>query len=139
LSLIVERSDGYKKLADCKTLGDHLRRRRRMLGLWQKEVGQILGVSKENVFNWETNHTKPMVHAYPDIMDFLGYCPVQYTKNLGDRIRLYRTHQGYSILELANILGVDECTLGSWERTLKSRPRYSSSRAVIQRILTPAA
>jgi DNA-binding XRE family transcriptional regulator len=93
----------------------------------------------ESVCNWEQNHTQPHVKVYPAIMDFLGYCPVQYPQSLGYRIRLYRTHQGYTILEFANILGVDECTLSSWERSIKSPIREARSREVIRRLFTPAA
>jgi DNA-binding transcriptional regulator YiaG len=96
----------------------------------------MLGVSKENVFNWETSHTKPMVQYYPAIMDYLGYCPVQYASSLGERIRLHRTHQGLTISAFAYILGMDECTLGSWERSVKSPIREVRSRAVIQSILS---
>jgi len=100
-----------------------------------KEVGQILGVTLESVLNWEQNYHQPVVQAYPAIMDFMGYCPVQYARTLGERIRLHRTHRGYTILEFANIPGIDECTLGSWERSEKSQIREARSRAVIRRIL----
>jgi DNA-binding transcriptional regulator YiaG len=101
-------------------------------------VGQILGVTTESVCNWEQNHTQPHVQAYPAIMEFLGYCPIQYAKTLGERIQLHRMHQGLSITAFANILGVDECTLGSWERSINSPIREAKSREVIQRIFTPA-
>jgi DNA-binding transcriptional regulator YiaG len=38
-----------------ETVGDHIRRRRILLKLLQKQVGQQLGVDKSTVHNWETN------------------------------------------------------------------------------------
>ena len=135
ISLKVERSDGYKKFADCKTLGDHIRRRRCMLGLWQKELAQMFGVCTWTVLNWEKNVSSPVVRAYPAIMKFLGYCPIQNPQTLGDRIRLHRVHLGYSQSKFSKILGVDECTLSSWECGVKSPFRHARSRAIIRKIL----
>ena len=94
----------------------------------------MFGVSARAVFNWEKNTSTPIVLAYPAIMEFLGYCPVQYPRLLGDRIRLHRIHQGYNMFEFANILGIDECTLRSWEHSLKAPARQAKSRAVISKI-----
>ena len=97
----------------------------------------MFGVSARTVFNWEKNASTPVVRAYPAIMKFLGYCPVQYPQLLGDRIRLHRTYQGYNISEFTNILGVDESTLRSWERSLEAPVRQAKSRAVISKIFMP--
>ena len=107
-----------------------------MLELRQIDVASKLGVDSFTLVNWEKGATNPMVRFYPAIMDFLGYCPVRYPQNLGERIWLHRTHQGLTILEFANIIGVDECTLGSWERGIKSSIREARSRKILQRIFT---
>ncbi len=57
------------------TLGDHLRYRRLMLKLLQRQVAQQLGASKETVYSWEHNRTKPALKYMPAIVGFLGYRP----------------------------------------------------------------
>ena len=56
------------------TLGDHLRRRRLELGLYQKDVAVRIGVTASTIWNWEHGWTigKRFV---PLIVDFLGYRP----------------------------------------------------------------
>jgi len=44
-------------------------------------------------------------------MEFLGYCPYQRTRSLGDQLPLHRRYQGFSYPELAKIL---ESTLSRW-------------------------
>jgi DNA-binding XRE family transcriptional regulator len=58
------------------TLGDHIKKRRLELGLFQKDVALILGVDESSVTNWEKNRTKPMLHLFPKIIEFLGYVPM---------------------------------------------------------------
>jgi DNA-binding XRE family transcriptional regulator len=41
------------------TLGDHIRKRRLDLGLWQKDVAATLEVSESAVTGWEKNWFKP--------------------------------------------------------------------------------
>jgi len=88
---------------ELKTLGDHIRARRLDLGLDQNEAARRMGVNPWTILNWEKANTQPHVRAYPAIMKFLGYCPAQYTKSIGERIRLHRIHRGLTILDLANI------------------------------------
>jgi DNA-binding XRE family transcriptional regulator len=42
-----------------QTLGEHIRKRRRELGLTLKEAGRILGVTDYTVINWEHHRTGP--------------------------------------------------------------------------------
>lgn len=97
----------------------------------------MFGVSARTVFNWEKNTNAPIARAYPTIMEFLGYCPIQSPQTLGGRIRLHRVHLGYRQLEFSEILGVDECTLSSWECGVKSPIRQAKSRTIISKIFTP--
>jgi transcriptional regulator with XRE-family HTH domain len=48
-------------------------------------------------------------------MDFLGYCPYQCGDTFGKKLRLHRTHQGFSQRALAGQLGVDPETISRWE------------------------
>ena len=117
---------------ELRTLGDHVRARRLDLGLDQKEAAKLIGVNPWTITNWERHHTKPHVRAYPAILNFLGYCPIQYPKSTGERIRLHRMHRGLTLLSLANILGVDVSTVGNWERD-KNSP-YRQSETYLQKI-----
>ena len=68
-------SNRYRAPEQLNTVGDHLRRRRLTLKLFQKQVAEQLGVDKTSVYNWETNRTKPDVEYMPSIIRFLGYNP----------------------------------------------------------------
>jgi len=54
------------------TIGDHIRKRRMDLGLLQREVAEIIGVTESSVWNWE-HGVEPEQHYNPKIIKFLGY------------------------------------------------------------------
>lgn len=58
-----------------QTIGDHIRRRRLGLKLFQRDVADQLGVGQTSVFNWEGNRSGPEIRYMPAIIDFLGYDP----------------------------------------------------------------
>ena len=58
-----------------RTLGEHLRRRRHELGMFQKDVADRLGVNQWTLIGWEQNRKKPAVRLMPRIIRFLGYDP----------------------------------------------------------------
>ena len=57
-----------------KTLGDHIRAKRLALGLLQKKVARIIGVTTDTITNWEKNRNQPMYWHYRKIIIFLRYC-----------------------------------------------------------------
>ena len=99
-----------------KILGDHIRARRLDLGLLQKDVAEIIGVTTDTITNWEKNRTKPMYWHYPRITEFLGYCPFERLNYIGERLRRNRFYQGLSQDEMAQRLGTDPRTLSRNER-----------------------
>jgi DNA-binding XRE family transcriptional regulator len=100
-----------------KTLGEHIKKRRLELGLFQAQMAGIIGVDESTVTNWEKENTKPMLWAIPRIIEFLGYEPtLRSNLTLGEEIRVYRYKRGIPQKELARQLGVDPTTLGRWER-----------------------
>jgi transcriptional regulator with XRE-family HTH domain len=102
---------------ELKSLGDHLRKRRLDLKLYQEDVARILGVDETTIYNWEKNRTSPPFRYIPKIVKFLGYSPFNFqTETLGERIIILRKLLGLSQEKLANRLGVDPGTLRSWER-----------------------
>jgi DNA-binding XRE family transcriptional regulator len=56
-----------------QTLGGHLKKRRRELGLFQREVAKRLDVAVETLINWEKDRTKPVAAQFRPVIAFLGY------------------------------------------------------------------
>jgi DNA-binding transcriptional regulator YiaG len=58
-----------------KTLGEHIRKRRMDLKLFQHQVAEQLGVDKCTIHNWERNFSSPDPRLVPGIIEFLGTVP----------------------------------------------------------------
>jgi transcriptional regulator with XRE-family HTH domain len=100
------------------TLGDHIRKRRLDLGLYQKDVARCLGVTTDSVAYWENNRNQPSLRMIPRIIGFLGYDPFQNDSDslsLGERVVRVRQRLGITQKDLARRLGVDPSTLAHWE------------------------
>ena len=108
------KSSEYPK--ELKTLGDHLRKRRLDLKLLQKDVGQRIGGSVSDVWNWENKWVTPAVKFIPAIIAFLGYNPMPKPEALSEQLVWYRTGKGWTQRDFAKALGVDPTTLARWER-----------------------
>ncbi|PKO18729.1 transcriptional regulator [candidate division BRC1 bacterium HGW-BRC1-1] len=121
-----------------KTLGDHLRKRRLDLGLFQRHVGGRLGVTTDTVVNWEKNRTEPEVRFLPLIIEFLGYDPNPAPQTLGEKLIHCQRVLGLSRKRLAAELGVDESTLRDWERGLH-RPTAKRTVSLLQNLFARAA
>jgi transcriptional regulator with XRE-family HTH domain len=116
------------------TLGDHIRRRRLDLGLFQKQVAQQIGVSKATIWNWECHESSPQIHVLPQVIKFLGYDPFPPPESLAEKLVKRRKAFGVTQKEMAKRLGIDPTTLARLERggsrrlfskTLrKSRPSF---------------
>ncbi len=105
-----------------ETLGDHLKKRRHELSLFQKDVALRLSVNDWTICNWENNKTTPAVRFLPRIIDFLGYYPFPAPETLGERLLAYRKHLGLSRKEAAERLSLGEGTVRNWE-TGTAKPR----------------
>ena len=79
-----------------QTVGDHVRKRRLGLGLTQKAVANLLGVTQFSVINWEKHGMTPPVTTMGRITKFLGYDPVPRGDTVADRIRAKRREMGWS-------------------------------------------
>ena len=108
-------SGAYPK--ELRTLGDHLRKRRLDLALFQRDMAERLGANETSVWNWEKNRSSPALRFIPRIIEFLGYEPDD-TKpeSLGQRIVAFRRLRGLTQKELARRLAVDPSTLAGWKR-----------------------
>jgi transcriptional regulator with XRE-family HTH domain len=104
---------------DPQTLGEHLKKRRRELGLLQRETAGRMGVSAETVANWEKGKTRPATTQFRPVVEFLGYDPMPEPKTLADRLEAKRRATGMTFSEVARHLGWDPGTLtrylnGTW-------------------------
>jgi DNA-binding XRE family transcriptional regulator len=99
-----------------QTWGEHIKKRRLELGLFQLQVAEIIGVTESTINNWEKHRSDPMLWVIPKVIEFLGYVPdLQPTQSLGQRIKAYRYLRGLNQKDLARELDVDPTTLGRWE------------------------
>lgn len=101
---------------DPKTLGDHIRKRRMELNLFQKDVAAIFNVSEDCITYWENNRSGPQIQYYPPIFGFLGYCPFELdTSTFAGKIKAYRYLNGLTIKRFAKLVNVDPATVSRWE------------------------
>lgn len=97
------------------TLGDHVRKKRLQVGLYQKDVAGLLGVCASTVLHWEKNRTEPPIAFMPAILEFLGYDPFPIPRTLAEQLRSKRRERGWSIKKAAESMGVDPGTWAGWE------------------------
>jgi len=111
-------SEVYPKTPE--TIGDHLRKKRLDLKLFQKNVAMTIGVDTLTVCNWENNLTTSRLRLLPKVFAFLGYNPVEIKgSTLVERIKQYRIQKGLSLRKLARELDIDPGTLARWERNVE--------------------
>jgi DNA-binding XRE family transcriptional regulator len=101
------------------TLGEHLKKRRKELGLLQREAAERLGVSTDTVVNWEKDNTKPVAAHFRPVVAFLGYDPTPASQTLADRVEAKQRSLGASLAQVARHLGWDPGSLrryldGTW-------------------------
>lgn len=101
---------------DPKNLGEHLRKRRLILGLTQVEVGKLFNTSPDTILNWEKGYSEPLIFQIPILIDFLDYYPINLTPNsIAEHLQQKRQKLGWTQKVAAKNLGVDPCTWSSWE------------------------
>ena len=69
------------------------------LGLLQREVAEIIGVTESSVWNWE-HGTDPELHYNPRIIKFLGYIPFDCPDDTVGRLSWYKKAHGFTLIEL---------------------------------------
>jgi len=104
------------------TIGDHIRKRRLDLGLFQLQVAQQIGVDESTITNWEKGRGEPEIQFIPLIIRFLGYNPLPPAKSLVERIIRCRRTLGLARYQLAKRLGLDVSTIWHWEVGLAKKP-----------------
>ena len=108
--------------AKSKIVWRSYKKRRLELGLYQAQVGEILGVTECTVTNWEKNRSNSTLRCTPKTVEFLGYVPeTKPAKTMGQKIVRYQKLHGINQETMAKQLGVDPGTLERWERD-ENRP-----------------
>lgn len=95
------------------TLGDHLRRRRLELGLYQKDVASQIGVTASTIWNWEHGWTVDF-RLIPQIITFLGYNPIPCPDDVMERLAWYKQVNGLTLKQLGTEMGRDPEQVGEW-------------------------
>jgi transcriptional regulator with XRE-family HTH domain len=116
-----------------KTLGEHLKKQRRVLGLLQREVAERMGIDTWTYLNWEKDKTVPVATRFRPVVAFLGYDPTPEPTTLAKRLEAKRRTLGATFEQVARYLGWDPGTL---TRYLNGTWRIPGDRmAVLERLL----
>jgi len=99
-----------------QTVGDHIRKRRLGMKLFQKDVAKQLAVHKTSIANWESNASQPDYQYMPAVIQFLGHNPLPKGRTWAERLIRHRAGLGITQGEAARRIGVDQGTLAKWER-----------------------
>jgi len=95
------------------SLGDHFRRRRIELGLYQKEVAARLRVTTSTIWNWEHGWTVDLRYI-PRIIIFLGYNPIPCPDDVMERLAWYKQVNGLTLEKLGAEMSRDPEQLADW-------------------------
>jgi DNA-binding XRE family transcriptional regulator len=98
------------------TLGEHLKKRRVELGLFQRQAAAQLGIDHFTYITWEIGKRRPYTHSFARIIAFLGFDPSPAPITLGQRIKAKRRELGMTQWKLAEHFGWDEATVFRYER-----------------------
>jgi transcriptional regulator with XRE-family HTH domain len=83
------------------------------LGLLQREVAEIIGVTESSIWNWE-HGTEPELQYNPSIIKFLGYIPSDCPDDTVGRLAWYKRIQGLSLIELGQMMDRHPDQLQEW-------------------------
>jgi DNA-binding XRE family transcriptional regulator len=122
------RKPGLEDEADL-TLGARLRRRRRQLRHRRIDAAQAIGTNWKSLMLWERNERAPLDRFWPAIIAYLEQEPWPEALTLGESLRAERRRRGLATFEAAAAMGVDETTLGQWERG-ERQPTYFRTKAL---------
>jgi transcriptional regulator with XRE-family HTH domain len=114
------------------TVGEHIRKKRMDLGLLQREVAEIIGVTVSSIYNWE-HGVEPELQYNPSIIKFLGYIPFDCPDDTVGRLAWYKRANGMSLECLGEAMGRDPEQVADW---LSGRHRpFKKNREKIERFL----
>ena len=102
------------------------------LGLLQREVAEIIGVTESSIWNWE-HGVEPDRHSVPKIVQFLDYIPFPYPDDTIDRLAWYKKVHGLTLNELGQQMHRHPDQLQEW--LSKARHPFQKNRDNIEKFL----
>ncbi|MFZ4859438.1 MAG: helix-turn-helix domain-containing protein [Desulfuromonadaceae bacterium] len=90
-----------------------MRKKRMDLGLLQREVAEIIGVTVSSIYNWE-HGVEPELQYNPSIIKFLGYNPFDCPDDTVGRLAWYKRVRGMNFDDLGEVMGRDPEQLSGW-------------------------
>ena len=96
--------------------GEHIRKVRMDRDVLQREAANQIEVDHQTIANWELGRSEPALSNWPMIIRFLGFLPLETGTTLPELFVRFRQLEGISQATLSERLGVDESTVGAWER-----------------------
>jgi transcriptional regulator with XRE-family HTH domain len=125
-----------------QSLGQHLKKRRKELGLLQREAAERMGILKDTYGNWEKNKTTPVASQFRPVVEFLGYDPSPDPTTLAERLAAKRRALGATFDQVAKYLGWDPGTLtrylnGTWSMPADRNSSLEAFLAASEADLTP--
>ena len=116
VTLKARRPPDSKYPKELRTLGDHIRKRRLDLGLFQEHAADQIGVDEDTIYRWESNESIPQVRFIPTIIKLLGYNPFPLPEESRGKLVFHRQLLGPSQRKLAKRTGVDPKAVGLYEQ-----------------------
>jgi transcriptional regulator with XRE-family HTH domain len=111
-----------------QTLGQHLKKRRKELGLLQREVAERMSIDTWTYLNWEKDKTAPVPARFRPVVEFLGYDPTPAPKTFAELLEAKRRVPGVTFEQVAKYLGWDP---GNLTRYVNGTWRMPAGRAAL--------
>ena len=108
-----------------QTIGEHIAKRRIDLKLTKVAVAKRIGVSPSIITGWEKGTCNPDVAHMKNVIDFIGYYPLEEPKTFGEQVKKYRYIHGLSLEEFGQLVDADGATVWTWENG-KYEPLYKT-------------
>lgn len=102
-------------VAEPKTLAEHLKRRRHLLGHFQREAADAMGINWWTYMNWEKGCGLPCIKFMPPVIAYLGYDPFGEGEALGERVMAGRRRLGETRAAFGKRFGVTGSAVWAWE------------------------
>jgi DNA-binding XRE family transcriptional regulator len=121
LTLKAQRAKDYSE--NPQTLGGHLKKRRRGLGLLQREAAERMGIQRDTYVNWGKDKTRPVPSQFRPVVAFLGYGPTPAPETLSERLKAKRRSLGATFAQVAILIATQGRRRCQRRRRLGARQR----------------